>query len=56
LVAPAWCFRAAPLQSAAELVLADKGERGAELFVLTIAACETWRTLSKVRYASATPL
>ena len=34
LIAPARCFRAAPLRSAAKLLLADEGERSAEPFVL----------------------
>ena len=34
LIAPARCFRAAPLWLAAKLLLADEGERGAEPFVL----------------------
>jgi hypothetical protein len=34
LIAPARCFRAAPPWLTAKLLLADKGERGAEPFVL----------------------
>jgi hypothetical protein len=34
LIAPARCLGAAPLGLATKLLLADEGERGAELFVL----------------------
>jgi hypothetical protein len=37
LIAPARCFRAAPLWLTAKLLLADEGERGAEP-----GSCSSW--------------
>jgi len=46
----------ATLRLATQLLVADKGDTALSCLFSTIAACETWRLLSKVfRYASSTP-